>query len=160
MGEAPPLGDDTSAVIDEVEAALDEASALAIQDAFVDEDLLEASDEQRPFSSWIESEWTGPQYDPTPLLEPASLEPYAYMVFARAPELHLAAESAARNAALWRGMPFAEPVKIWWNFVAHREQTIRSALEDWNAGRRFLRVPGYDGAPLDAPDWPRNGRLK
>ncbi len=58
------------------------------------------------------------------------------------------------------GMPFDEPVKIWWNFVAHREQTIHSALADWNVGRRFLRVPGYDGEPLDAPEWPRNGRLK
>ncbi|NVK43373.1 MAG: pirin family protein [Oceanospirillaceae bacterium] len=58
------------------------------------------------------------------------------------------------------GMPFAEPVKIWWNFVAHREQTIRSALDDWNAGRRFLAVPGYAGESLKAPEWPQNGRLK
>ncbi|GGO86884.1 putative quercetin 2,3-dioxygenase [Marinobacterium nitratireducens] len=72
-------------------------------------------------------------------------------------DLALAPDSCA---IVLGGMPFAEPVKIWWNFVAHREQTIRSALEDWNAGRRFLRVPGYQGERLEAPQWPRNGRLK
>jgi succinate-semialdehyde dehydrogenase/glutarate-semialdehyde dehydrogenase len=103
---APP--EDPAAVLAEVEAALADVAVLSAEAPLLDEELLEASDEQRPFSSWIDGEWTGPQYDAVPLLEPASREPYAHMVYARAPELHLAAESAARNSALWRGMPFAE----------------------------------------------------
>ncbi|MFC6671437.1 pirin-like C-terminal cupin domain-containing protein [Marinobacterium aestuariivivens] len=68
--------------------------------------------------------------------------------------------SAGSCCILLGGIPVAEPVKIWWNFVAHREETIRSALDDWNNGRRFLPVSSYEGPALKAPEWPQNGRLK
>ncbi|WP_020680728.1 pirin family protein [Marinobacterium rhizophilum] len=68
--------------------------------------------------------------------------------------------SAGARCILLGGQPFAKPVKIWWNFVAHREETIRAALDDWNNERRFLPVKAYRGPALKAPPWPDNGRLK
>jgi hypothetical protein len=68
--------------------------------------------------------------------------------------------SAGARCILLGGQPFVRPVKIWWNFVAHKEETIRSALDDWNNGRRFLPVEAYEGEPLQAPPWPDNVRLK
>ncbi len=68
--------------------------------------------------------------------------------------------SADARCLLIGGEPFAKPVRIWWNFVAHREETIRAALDDWNNGRRFLPVTAYDGDPLKAPPWPENAHLK
>jgi redox-sensitive bicupin YhaK (pirin superfamily) len=68
--------------------------------------------------------------------------------------------SPGARCVLLGGKPFAEPVKLWWNFVGHHEKTIRAALDDWNAQRRFLPVRAYQGPALKAPPWPENSRLK
>jgi quercetin 2,3-dioxygenase len=51
------------------------------------------------------------------------------------------------------GVPFGEPLLMWWNFVARSGEEITRAREDWQAGR-FGRVPGYFGDPLTAPSLP------
>jgi redox-sensitive bicupin YhaK (pirin superfamily) len=57
------------------------------------------------------------------------------------------------------GEPFGEPLFMWWNFVAHSAEEIAEARADWEAGRRFGDVVGFDGARLDAPPM-MPGRLK
>ena len=57
------------------------------------------------------------------------------------------------------GEPFGEPLFMWWNFVAHSAEEIAEFRADWEAGRRFGEVHGFDGARLDAPPM-MPGRLK
>jgi hypothetical protein len=40
---------------------------------------------------------------------------------------------------------------MWWNFVARTTDEIVSAREDWEAGRGFGEVAGYDGRRHAAP---------
>ena len=50
------------------------------------------------------------------------------------------------------GVPFREPVVMWWNFVARTRDEIAAARDDWEAGReRFGEVRAYEGARLNAP---------
>ena len=51
------------------------------------------------------------------------------------------------------GVPFAERLLMWWNFVARTGEEIAQAREDWAAGR-FPEVHGYPGAALAAPALP------
>ena len=51
------------------------------------------------------------------------------------------------------GVPFGEPLLMWWNFVARNGEEITRAREDWVAGR-FPEVHGYHGSPLAAPPLP------
>ncbi|MDO5624982.1 MAG: pirin family protein [Pseudomonadota bacterium] len=72
---------------------------------------------------------------------------------------HTALEIACDGPAqllLLGGVPFEEPVLLWWNFVARTQQEMEQALADWNAspnqGGRFGTVrPGSEAAPLAAP---------
>jgi len=48
------------------------------------------------------------------------------------------------------GIPLAEPLLMWWNFVARTPNEIASAVEGWREGV-FGRVGGYAGEPLDPP---------
>jgi len=48
------------------------------------------------------------------------------------------------------GTPFAEPVLMWWNFVARTREEIAAARVAWVEGR-FGAVRGYDGPTLPAP---------
>ena len=57
------------------------------------------------------------------------------------------------------GVPFGEPLFMWWNFVAHSAEEIEHARTDWQEHHRFGDVTGFDGAPLEAPPLPP-GRLK
>lgn len=57
------------------------------------------------------------------------------------------------------GEPFEEPLVMWWNFVARSHAEIAEARADWQAGRRFGVVTGYQGDPLPAPAMPTT-RLK
>ncbi len=43
---------------------------------------------------------------------------------------------------------------MWWNFVARTHEEIVDARADWEAGRRFGEVRGYDGDRLAAPPLP------
>jgi hypothetical protein len=53
------------------------------------------------------------------------------------------------------GVPFEDPLVMWWNFVGPDHDSIARAREDWAAGRRLGSVAGFDGDPLPAPDLPR-----
>jgi len=59
---------------------------------------------------------------------------------------------AAAQLLLIGGVPFAEPLLVWWNFVARTQAEIEAAAADWNAGRRFGDVAGTALARLPAPD--------
>ncbi|MEO8382124.1 MAG: pirin family protein [Acidobacteriota bacterium] len=49
------------------------------------------------------------------------------------------------------GVPFPEPVLMWWNFVARTPGEIAAAREEWESGSRFGTVRGYDGPRMHAP---------
>lgn len=63
----------------------------------------------------------------------------------------LACDAAAR-LLLIGGVPFAEPLIVWWNFVARTQAEIEAAAADWNAGRRFGEVRGTALPRVPAPD--------
>lgn len=48
------------------------------------------------------------------------------------------------------GVPFTEPLMMWWNFVARESAEIETAREDWQQGRRFGTVI-EGGSRIDAP---------
>lgn len=58
---------------------------------------------------------------------------------------------AAARVLLIGGAPFAEPILMWWNFVARTTDEIVAARDDWQARRRFGEVRGYAGERLAAP---------
>jgi len=73
-------------------------------------------------------------------------------------------ELALRAAAdsgllLLGGEPFDEKIVMWWNFIGRSGEEIAEARADWNAGRRFGTVHGFEGNPTPAPDLPE-ARLK
>ncbi|WP_213450118.1 pirin family protein [Rhizomonospora bruguierae] len=74
------------------------------------------------------------------------------------PELTVEADRPARLFLLG-GEPFAEPLVMWWNFVARDHDEIVAAREDWMAGRRFGAVADDPDEPLPAPAMPTT-RLK
>jgi hypothetical protein len=57
------------------------------------------------------------------------------------------------------GLPFAEELVMWWNFVGRSHDDIAADRADWAAGRRFGPVPGFDGDRMAAPPMP-GGRLR
>ena len=70
-------------------------------------------------------------------------------------EIRLSPASGRRQARFFvlGGVPFAERLLMWWNFVARSGEEIARAREDWVAGR-FGDVHGYPGEPLAAPPLP------
>lgn len=84
-------------------------------------------------------------------LESQPLEPrLLYYLECGRSDLSLSSTAGAR-VLLVGGEPFGEPVLMWWNFVARTPDEIRTAREDWEAGRRFGAVPAYQGPRLSAP---------
>lgn len=65
-------------------------------------------------------------------------------------EVSFRSDSGARLLIVG-GKPLAEPVLMWWNFVARTPDEIAQARSDWEEGRRFGPVRGYAGARLSAP---------
>ncbi|MGH8455906.1 MAG: pirin family protein, partial [Stenotrophobium sp.] len=59
--------------------------------------------------------------------------------------------TGAARMLLLGGEPFAEDILMWWNFVGRSKDEIVQVTRDWNAGRHFGEVRGYDGARLVAP---------
>jgi quercetin 2,3-dioxygenase len=51
------------------------------------------------------------------------------------------------------GVPLAEKLVMWWNFVARTHQEIVTARNAWERGE-FGPVSGYAGSPLSAPPLP------
>ena len=56
------------------------------------------------------------------------------------------------------GPPFPEQILMWWNFVAGTQEEIAQARADWEEGRRFGEVAGYNGPRLSAPSLARFAR--
>ncbi len=52
------------------------------------------------------------------------------------------------------GEPFAEPLVMWWNFVARDHDEVVRAREEWAHGGGFAQVRGYDGPAIPAPPMP------
>ena len=50
------------------------------------------------------------------------------------------------------GTTFADPILMWWNFVAHSPDEIVNARKDWQAHHRFGDVRAYNGQRMYAPD--------
>jgi hypothetical protein len=68
--------------------------------------------------------------------------------------------SAPARALLIGGVPFAEQIVMWWNFVARSAEEITAARAEWNErGPGFADVAGFDGYRLPAPPLPP-GRLR
>ena len=55
----------------------------------------------------------------------------------------LVASAAGARFMAFGGAALEGPRHVWWNFVSSREERIRQAAEDWEAGK-FPRVPGDD----------------
>jgi redox-sensitive bicupin YhaK (pirin superfamily) len=54
------------------------------------------------------------------------------------------------------GVPFTEPLVMWWNFVGRTHEDIEKARADWEQGaERFGHVDGHDGQVVPAPPLPR-----
>ncbi len=64
-------------------------------------------------------------------------------------QLTMAAPAGSRLFLLG-GVPLAEPLLMWWNFVARTPAEIAAAAREWAAGT-YGMVNGYDGDPLPAP---------
>jgi hypothetical protein len=52
------------------------------------------------------------------------------------------------------GEPFEEEIVMWWNFVGRSHEDIVEFRENWEAGRGFGEVVGFDGPRLRAPALP------
>jgi redox-sensitive bicupin YhaK (pirin superfamily) len=59
---------------------------------------------------------------------------------------------AAAQLLLIGGLPFAEALLMWWNFVARTPAEIEQAAADWKVGRRFDPVPGTALPRVPAPE--------
>jgi redox-sensitive bicupin YhaK (pirin superfamily) len=59
--------------------------------------------------------------------------------------------AAGSRLFLLGGVPLAERLLMWWNFVARTPEEIEAATTAWREGL-FGTVNGYDGEPLTAPD--------
>jgi redox-sensitive bicupin YhaK (pirin superfamily) len=82
----------------------------------------------------------------TTVVEPGNL---AYLGAGR-DDLVLSAQVGTR-ALLLGGVPFPEPILMWWNFVARTRDEMRAAYEQWQSGDERLRVnstlPRIDAPP-------------
>jgi hypothetical protein len=69
--------------------------------------------------------------------------------------------AAARGSRifLFGGVPFGEPILMWWNFVARTHDEIARARDEWEAGR-YAPVRGYEGAVIPAPTLPPGLRAR
>jgi quercetin 2,3-dioxygenase len=86
----------------------------------------------------------------TQVIEPGSL---AYLGFGRQ-EVVLNAKGSSR-AILIGGVPFPEPLLMWWNFVGRSREEISVAYEQWHSGDdRFGQVASpLARIPAEPPVW-------
>ena len=87
-------------------------------------------------------------------LNAVALEPGSLLYLGRRHrELSVQTSGPARMFVIG-GVPFEDPLVMWWNFVARSHEEIVQAREDWMAGRRFGRVADCEHPPLPAPELP------
>ncbi len=65
-------------------------------------------------------------------------------------ELAVRAAEPAR-VILLGGVPFEEPILMWWNYVARTPEEITVAHADWTQRRDRFRIPASQLAPIDVP---------
>jgi redox-sensitive bicupin YhaK (pirin superfamily) len=80
---------------------------------------------------------------------PLTLNTMVYLGTDRS-DLALRSANGARVLVLG-GVPFREPVLMWWNFVARTPEEIAAARMEWEEGEAFGTVPHYEGPRLHAP---------
>lgn len=68
--------------------------------------------------------------------------------------LTLTAGATDARLLLIGGVPLGEQIVMWWNFIGRTHEEIAEYREDWESGRRFAPVTGYDGDALPAPVLP------
>ena len=61
------------------------------------------------------------------------------------------------RALLFGGIPFEEPILMWWNFVARTQAEVTAAYEEWAAGSdRFGQVDSaLSRVEVGPPPWAR-----
>lgn len=82
-----------------------------------------------------------------------------YYIGADRDDIELTSHDGAR-VMLIGGAKFAEPILMWWNFVARTAEEIDAARQDWVEHRRFADVTAYRGPRTEAPRFaacPRDG---
>jgi redox-sensitive bicupin YhaK (pirin superfamily) len=85
----------------------------------------------------------------TTVVEPGNL---AYLG-ARRDDIALSADVDTK-ALLLGGVPFAEPILMWWNFVARTRDEINAVYEQWQSGDDRLRVrSSLPPIPAPRPQW-------
>jgi quercetin 2,3-dioxygenase len=69
-------------------------------------------------------------------------------------EIHLRAPDPARLLLLG-GVPFEEPILMWWNYVARTRDEITAAHAEWTARNERFGVPPSPLSPIDVdpPPW-------
>jgi redox-sensitive bicupin YhaK (pirin superfamily) len=69
-------------------------------------------------------------------------------------EIRLRTQKVAR-ALLVGGVPFEEPILMWWNYVARTRQEISAAHQEWTTRSERFTVPLSSLAPIDVvgPPW-------
>ena len=75
-------------------------------------------------------------------------------------EIRIAAETQGARLLLLGGVPFDEPLVMWWNFVARTRDEVTEAWRAWDAGDhgRFGPVASaLDRIPVGPPPWARPG---
>ena len=84
---------------------------------------------------------------------PVRSDRFAYLGLGRS-ELVLDAVEPAR-VLLLGGVPFGQPILMWWNFVARSRDEITGAYEQWRAeDGRFGEVhSSLDRIPAPPPPW-------
>ena len=73
-------------------------------------------------------------------------------------EVHLRTRGSAR-AVLVGGVPFEEPILMWWNYVARSREEIEAAHHDWTERSDRFAVPPSSLASIDVggPPWTTSG---
>jgi redox-sensitive bicupin YhaK (pirin superfamily) len=85
-------------------------------------------------------------------LDGLTLEPMVLYVLRPGTAATLRSAGGAR-VMLCGGGAFASPRHVWWNFVSSSRDRIRTAREDWKAGR-FPTVPGDSAESIPIPEVP------
>lgn len=68
-------------------------------------------------------------------------------------QLSLSTSGRAR-ALLVGGIPFAERISMWWNYVARSKEELSAAHRDWTARSDRFVLPPSPSAPVDVPPPP------
>jgi redox-sensitive bicupin YhaK (pirin superfamily) len=70
-------------------------------------------------------------------------------------EIRLRIGEESARALLLGGVPFEEPILMWWNYVARTRQEISAAHNDWTSRSDRFRVPPSSLAAIDVsgPPW-------